>query len=226
MSGNWRGWRTSAFERDVPPSTSVRIDAISSRTLCFSLCSTITVSASETGNCAPSRDASCRVITASSVCDSRRLSDSPPARAPTSVMTGSTDSGISPRPRNSWRARRALSASKTPVDSLPTLSTAANLNAAMRRLLARDAQRFFLRRDAGLDPALRIGAHVDHSIFFRDAAHIGVVRPLMHQHANFIVDGEQLVDAGATQIAGVTAVAAADRPPSADGCVGLLAMRA
>jgi hypothetical protein len=58
MSGNWRGWRASDFDSEVPASTSVRIAAISSRTACFSLCSTITVSASDTGNCAPSSEAS------------------------------------------------------------------------------------------------------------------------------------------------------------------------
>ena len=107
---------------------------------------------------------------------------------------------------------------------MPTLSTAANLKAAMRQLFARDAQRFFLRRDAGFDPALCVGTHVDHAVLFGSASHIGVVRALVHQHANLIVDGQQLVNAGAAKIAGVTAMAATDRAPAADGWVGLFAV--
>jgi hypothetical protein len=73
------------------------------------------------------------VITASSVCDRRRPSDIVAPVRCASDSTGSTVSGTRPRPRSIWRAARAESASSTPLDSLPAVSAAAYLKAAMRR---------------------------------------------------------------------------------------------
>src|SRR6266403_1059567 len=238
-SGNWRGWRASAADSEEPPSTSVRMAAISSRSDCRSLCSTSTFSASATGNAAFSRLDSCRVSTDSSVCDSRRPNTEPAPGRARPDSTACTFSATSPRARSSWRAARALSASSTPDCSRPFGSTALYRKAAKasvpsrrcaepfppRKLIARDAQDFLLRGQPGCDPAHRVRAQRHHPARLAGRADLGVGGAAMYQRAQRVVKGQQLVDSGATLIAGLPALRTAGRNKTPPRRIGLLAVR-
>src|SRR4051812_46926538 len=144
----------------------------------------------------------------------RTAAESPRAqvlRARSRARTSPTSEGRSPFARSWPRAWRAVSASTTPETLRPLASSAWYWKACKAVLFARDAHDLFEADHALLRPAHAVVAKRAHAARRRMGAQRLLRRAIVDQLAQVVVDGEELIDAGAAAIAGLVAGGAALR---------------